>query len=154
MLGGVIYQFIMHKGFLFIFFLLLARLAVAQSREGYLLVATYELRRKALNQQYKDNAIIIRLVSPDEQVTTNNYFQYDEEAVEKLEFIQDAKLVGFTIQEIGQIIDAWYHKKYSKKEKLSILKEKLTVLEQKLLEIRQMKKQIARFKEDIEQGRC
>ena len=36
--NGVIYQFIMHKGFLFIFFLLLARLAMAQSREGYLLV--------------------------------------------------------------------------------------------------------------------
>jgi MerR family Zn(II)-responsive transcriptional regulator of zntA len=85
---------------------------------------------------------------------SNNYFHYDGESVEKLEFIQDAKSVGFTIREIQQIIDAWYHRKYSKKEKLAILDEKLFALEEKAKEIRQMKKQILRFKEDIHHGRC
>ena len=90
----------------------------------------------------------------DESVHSNNYFHYDEVTVEKLEFISDAKSVGFTIKEIGQIIDAWYNRKYSKKEKLQILDEKLLSLEQKLKEIREMKKQIMQFKEDVVNNRC
>ena len=85
----------------------------------------------------------------DEKVKSNNYFHYDEETVEKLEFISDAKSVGFTINEIGQIIDAWYNNKFNKKEKIKILEDKLLSLEQKMKEIKEMKKQIARFKKDI-----
>lgn len=90
----------------------------------------------------------------DESVKSNNYFHYDEVSIEKLEFISDAKSVGFTIKEIGQIIDAWYNRKYSKKEKLQILNEKLLSLERKMREIRDMKKQIMEFKEDVVNNRC
>lgn len=90
----------------------------------------------------------------DVTVKSNNYFHYDEETVEKLEFINDAKSVGFTISEIGQIIDAWYNNKFSKKEKLSILDEKLVALEIKLKEIKEMKKLISQFKEDVNTGQC
>jgi MerR family copper efflux transcriptional regulator len=90
----------------------------------------------------------------DESVTSNNYFHYDEVTVEKLEFISDAKSVGFTIKEIGQIIDAWYNRKYTKKQKLEILTDKLISLEQKMIEIRAMKKQILQFKEDVVSERC
>jgi MerR family Zn(II)-responsive transcriptional regulator of zntA len=90
----------------------------------------------------------------DESVKSNNYFHYDEAAVEKLEFISDAKSVGFTIKEIGQIIDAWYNRKYSKKEKLQILDDKLLSLERKMKEIREMKKQIMQFKDDVVNNRC
>ena len=90
----------------------------------------------------------------DEAVKSNNYFHYDEVTIEKLEFINDAKLVGFTIKEIGQIIDAWYNRKYSKKQKLEILDDKLISLEQKMKEIKEMKKQILQFKEDVENNYC
>lgn len=90
----------------------------------------------------------------DEQVKSNNYFHYDDETAEKLEFIQDAKSVGFTIKEIGMIIDAWYNDIYSKKEKIAILDAKLESLEIKLKEIKAMKKQIAQFKEDVLHNRC
>jgi MerR family Zn(II)-responsive transcriptional regulator of zntA len=90
----------------------------------------------------------------DESIKSNNYFHYDEVTVEKLEFISDAKSVGFTIKEIGQIIDAWYNRKYSKKEKLQILDEKLLSLERKMKEIREMKKQIMQFKDDVVNNRC
>jgi MerR family Zn(II)-responsive transcriptional regulator of zntA len=90
----------------------------------------------------------------NESIKSNNYFHYDEVAVEKLEFIIDAKSVGFTIREIGQIIDAWYNRKYTKKQKLEILEEKLISLEQKMKEIREMKIQIRRFKEDVINDRC
>jgi len=90
----------------------------------------------------------------DDSVKSNNYFHYDDETIEKLEFITDAKSVGFTIREIGQIIDAWYNKKFSKEEKLGILEDKLLSLEQKLKEIKEMKKQIFQFKEDVTNDRC
>ncbi|MEY3648871.1 MAG: hypothetical protein RLZ13_1756 [Bacteroidota bacterium] len=87
-------------------------------------------------------------------VKSNNYFHYDEVTVEKLEFISDAKSVGFTIKEIGQILDAWYNNKFTKTQKLEILDEKLISLEQKLKEIKEMKKQIFQFKEDVLNDRC
>ena len=90
----------------------------------------------------------------DESVKSNNYFHYNEETVEKLTFISEAKSVGFTIREIGQIIDAWYNNKFTKKQKLSILEDKLLSLEQKMKEIRDMKKQIGRFAKDVENDRC
>lgn len=90
----------------------------------------------------------------DETVKSNNYFHYDDITIEKLEFINDAKSVGFTIKEIGQIINAWYNKKYTKKQKLEILEEKLKSLEQKMKEIKEMKKQILQFKEDVINDRC
>ncbi len=90
----------------------------------------------------------------DESVKSNNYLHYDDVTIEKLEFINDAKSVGFTIKEIGQIIDAWYNEKYSKKQKLEILDDKLTSLEQKMKEIKEMKKQLLQFKDDVVNDRC
>jgi MerR family Zn(II)-responsive transcriptional regulator of zntA len=90
----------------------------------------------------------------NEEVKSNNYFHYDEVTVEKLEFISDAKSVGFTIREIGQMIDAWYNQKYTKEQKLEILDDKLISLEQKMKEIKEMKKQIIEFKDDVLNDRC
>jgi MerR family transcriptional regulator, copper efflux regulator len=90
----------------------------------------------------------------DETVRSNNYFHYDHVTVEKLEFISDAKSVGFTIKEIGQIIDAWYNRKYTNQQKLGVLEDKLLALEQKMKEIKEMKKQILQFKDDVLNDRC
>ena len=92
--------------------------------------------------------------SRNPEVKSNNYFHYDEETVERLAFISDAKSVGFTIREIGQMIDAWFNQKFTKKEKISLLDDKLRDLEQKLTEIRRMKKLIARFRDDIVHDLC
>ena len=90
----------------------------------------------------------------NEAIKSNNYFHYDEVTVEKLEFISDAKSVGFTIREIGQMIDAWYNQKYNKEQKLEILDDKLISLEQKMKEIKEMKRQIIEFKDDVLNDRC
>ena len=90
----------------------------------------------------------------DESVKSNNYLHYDDVTIEKLEFISDAKSVGFTIKEIGQIIDAWYNKKYTKKQKFEILDDKLLSLEQKMKEMKEMKKQLLQFKDDVVNDRC
>ncbi len=90
----------------------------------------------------------------DISIKSNNYFHYDDVTVEKLELINDAKSVGFTIKEIGQIIDAWYNNKYTKTQKVEILEEKLISLEQKMKEIKEMKKQLLQFKDDVVNNRC
>jgi len=73
---------------------------------------------------------------------TNNYFQYDEEAVAKLELVIDAKSVGFTLQEIAEILNAWYTDLYNRDQKRSILENKIVVLDERIKELRNMKKQI------------
>jgi MerR family Zn(II)-responsive transcriptional regulator of zntA len=83
-----------------------------------------------------------------EDVKSNNYFHYDNYIIERLEFIRKAKSVGFSISEIGQLINSWYGNVYSKKEKLSILDEKLETIEQKIKELKEMKKRISQFKRD------
>lgn len=90
----------------------------------------------------------------DADVRSNNYLHYDQEAIDKLEFIRDAKSVGFTISEIARIIDSWHNREFSKSEKLSILNSKLDSLEQKLHEILEMKKRIAEFKTSVHEGLC
>lgn len=90
----------------------------------------------------------------DETVQSNNYLHYDAHAVDRLEFIVDAKSVGFTIKEIGEMIDAWYHDRLTAKDKIKLLDSKLAALDLKLKEIKAMQKKIARFKEDIVYGRC
>ena len=90
----------------------------------------------------------------DAAVTSNNYFHYDEESIEKLEFISDAKSVGFSIREIGQMIDTWYNNKFTQVEKLNILDEKLQSLNEKLKEIKEMKNKIEAFKNDVVKDRC
>jgi len=78
----------------------------------------------------------------DPSVTSNNYLQYDEECVGRLELILEAKSVGFTLAEILEIIDAWYGDVYTKKQKLQILEDKLNALDAKIKELRDMKRQI------------
>ncbi|MEN9281379.1 MAG: hypothetical protein RL594_314 [Bacteroidota bacterium] len=81
--------------------------------------------------------------------TTNNYFHYDEEAVAKLELVIDAKSVGFTLQEIAEILDAWYGDLYSVEQKRAILENKIGVLDERIKELRNMKKQIRECIEEL-----
>ena len=90
----------------------------------------------------------------DEKVSSNNYFHYDEEAVEKLELVRDAKSVGFTISEISQLMDAWYNKKMSVAQKLSVLEEKLLSIDNRIKQLKEMKKIINQFKEDVIKNKC
>lgn len=90
----------------------------------------------------------------DEQVKSNNYFHYDEEAVEKLELINDAKSIGFTLSEIAQLLDVWYNNKISIPEKLDVLDAKLQSIDEKIKHLQAMKKMIKEFKKTVEEEAC
>jgi DNA-binding transcriptional MerR regulator len=85
----------------------------------------------------------------DPSVTSNNYFHYGEDSVARLELILDAKSAGFSLQEIGEIIDAWYEDTYTKREKCQILERKLNALDEKIKELRRMKKVIKDCLDDL-----
>jgi MerR family transcriptional regulator, copper efflux regulator len=90
----------------------------------------------------------------DETIKSNNYFHYDEETVEKLELIRDAKSIGFTLSEIGQLIDAWYNKEFKIADKIAILDEKLISIDEKIKQLEEMKQLIAAFKADVMEFDC
>lgn len=87
-------------------------------------------------------------------VQSNNYTYYDDEVMEKLELIRDAKSVGFSLSEIKEVIDAWYSKRLSKEKKLSVLNQKLRQIDEKIAELKAVKKQIDAFKKDVERDNC
>lgn len=89
-----------------------------------------------------------------EEVKSNKYFHYDEETVEKLELIRDAKSIGFTISEIGQLMDAWYNNKMTIGQKLEVLDEKLQSIEEKIRQLKEMKKLVSAFKKTVETDSC
>ncbi|KOY84413.1 MerR family transcriptional regulator [bacterium 336/3] len=90
----------------------------------------------------------------NENVKSNNYFHYDEETVEKLELIRDAKSIGFTISEIAQLVDAWYNNKMTISEKLAVLDEKLLSINEKIKQLKEMKEIISQFKKDVIKDDC
>ena len=90
----------------------------------------------------------------DANVTSNNYFHYDEETVEKLALIRDAKSIGFTISEINKLMDAWYTNSIEVSAKLSVLDEKLLSIDAKIAQLKEMKKRINAFKKDVLENNC
>lgn len=88
---------------------------------------------------------------PDKKTT---YKYYDDEILEKLELIRDAKLIGFTLAEIRLVIDAWYSKRISKQKKLDILDSKLGQIDDRIAELKAMKKQLAAFRAQVEEFDC
>ncbi len=90
----------------------------------------------------------------DEHIKSNNYFHYDDETVEKLELIRDAKSIGFTINEIGQLMDAWYNNQLTNADKIAVLDEKLRSIDERILQLKQMKKMITQFKKDVMDDAC
>jgi MerR family transcriptional regulator, copper efflux regulator len=90
----------------------------------------------------------------NENVKTNKYFHYDEEAVEKLALVRDAKSVGFTISEIAQLMDAWYNNKITVSKKLAVLDEKLLSIDDRIKQLKEMKKMISQFKKDVIKDAC
>jgi MerR family transcriptional regulator, copper efflux regulator len=88
------------------------------------------------------------------EITSNNYTFYDEEVIEKLELIKDAKSVGFTLAEIKEVIEAWYGKQISKEEKIAILDHKLLAIDNKIKHLESVKQQIAFLKAEVNKNDC
>jgi MerR family Zn(II)-responsive transcriptional regulator of zntA len=89
-----------------------------------------------------------------DSVKSNNYFHYDEETIEKLSLIRDAKSIGFTLNEIKVLLEAWFNKKFTVAKKVAILDEKMASIDEKIKQLKDMKKMIVAFKQEVEENNC
>lgn len=77
-----------------------------------------------------------------------HYSYYDDEVMEKLVLIREAKQIGFTLAEIKTLLDAWHSKKISLQRKREILREKITEIDEKIRALKAMKKLVKECMKD------
>ncbi len=65
----------------------------------------------------------------------NRYKHYDHSLLDRMELIRKAKLLGFTLTEIGKLIRDWESNRLSSKEKHAIISDQLRVIDERLSEI-------------------
>lgn len=120
---------------------------------------------KLINQLAKQTATPIHTIRYYEQyglfkgkkdiaVKSNNYTYYDEEVIDKLDMIKEAKAIGFTLSEIKVLIDAWHSKKLSIEKRKQILLTKINEIGEKINHLKGVKKKIAAMIKDVEADKC
>ena len=90
----------------------------------------------------------------NEAVTTNNYKQYDESLIEKIELIKEAKEIGFTLSEIKKLLDDWYDNKLSINKKIEVLTVKIAEIDAKMYQLGQVRQLLVEGIEDVKKGKC
>ncbi|GAL85434.1 hypothetical protein MYP_2663 [Sporocytophaga myxococcoides] len=82
----------------------------------------------------------------------NNYKEYSNEIIERLEIIKRAKYLGFSLQEIKELIDAWANKTLTNEERIELFESRIALLDEKILRLNEVKslirKRIKQIKED------
>src|SRR5687768_17028236 len=103
---------------------------IYQHKRRYMLI--HELSKRTgvaiPTLRYYENYGLFKGVS-DENVKTNNYKDYDESIVEKMEMIKGAKEAGFTLSEIKKLLDSWYHKHLSPDKKVEVVNNKINEID-------------------------
>lgn len=90
----------------------------------------------------------------DNTVKTNNYKQYDEILIEKVEWIIQAKKAGFTLSEIKKSLNDWFSNKLSEIKKIEIVQKKINDVDTKIRELKQVKKFLVESLKEVENGNC
>lgn len=90
----------------------------------------------------------------DERVKTNNYKQYDESVIEKIQLIKEAKEIGFTLAEIKELLDDWFSNQLSVEKKVHVLELKIAEIDSRILQLKQVKKLLIDGIKDVKNGKC
>ncbi len=90
--------------------------------------------------------------SINENITSNNYKNYDESHIERIEVIKEAQEAGFTLSEIKTLLEKWYGGNFPKEEQLKFFDSKITGIEAKIRQLRQAKKRLIEARKSIERG--
>jgi MerR family copper efflux transcriptional regulator len=104
--------------------------------------------------RYYENLGLIQGVS-DENVKSNNYKNYEENAVERLEIIMEAKEVGFRLAEIRKLLSGWFDGGVkSKSETVLLVQDKIQEIDRKIKQFKQIKKRLEKVCQELENGEC
>ncbi len=75
------------------------------------------------------------IAANDRQSGKNNYKDYDDETLERLLIIRQTKALGFTLNEIKEVIDDWWNGKIPQSEKLEIIQQKIEQVDEKIQQL-------------------
>lgn len=103
--------------------------------------------------RYYENLGLIQGMA-DERVTTNNYKDYDESVVEKVEIIRSGKEVGFTLSEIKELMRTWFSGTSTQEEVLAFFQKKVAEIDGRIKKFKQMRKLLEKAMKEIEKGEC
>jgi len=101
---------------------------------------------------YENKGLIQGVIS--ESVKTNNYRNYDESHVERIEIIKEAKEVGFTLAEIKVILEKWFDGTFSGEDQLKFFNAKIIEVDNKIRQLKEVKKRLVDVINSIEKGGC
>lgn len=90
----------------------------------------------------------------DETVKTNNYKQYDNELVEKIQLIKEAKEIGFTLSEIKNLLESWFTNKLSVEAKVDVLRVKIDEIDGRIRQLELVRKFLVDGIEEVKRGDC
>ena len=90
----------------------------------------------------------------DEKVTSNNYKQYDETLVEKVNWIVEAKKADLTLAEIKNLLENWFNKKLTADKKIDLVEKKIKEVDTKIDQLKDVKRFLLQAKSDVENGLC
>ncbi|MBS7255335.1 MerR family transcriptional regulator [Flavobacterium branchiicola] len=99
--------------------------------------------------RYYENLGMIKGLT-NEEVKSNNYKYYDENAVERLEIIIEAREVGFSLAEIKKILTTWFEGTDSKSETLELFQAKIKEIDDKMKYFKQTKKLLEKVCEKLQ----
>ncbi|OYD45159.1 MerR family transcriptional regulator [Sphingobacterium cellulitidis] len=103
--------------------------------------------------RYYENLGLIQGIK-DETVRTNNYKRYDNNVIERLEIILEAKEVGFTLAEIRKLLESWYNPKSNSQEQIEMFKSKVQEIDIKVKQLKNIKKKLQEVIESLGSGNC
>jgi MerR family transcriptional regulator, copper efflux regulator len=69
----------------------------------------------------------------------NNYKEYPDSVLERLQIIRRAKHLGFSLREIGDLIESWAGKTLTKEERIGLFKSRIKLIEEKIEKLREVK---------------
>ena len=90
----------------------------------------------------------------DEEVKSNNYKQYDEILVERINWIIAAKKAGFTLAEINTLLQDWFNKKLTVNKKIEVVEKKIREVDSRINQLKDVKRFLLQAKNDVENGLC
>jgi len=103
--------------------------------------------------RYYENLGLIQGVT-DENVKSNNYKNYDDNVVERLEIIMEAKEVGFTLAEIRKLLSGWFEGANSKSDTIELFQTKIQEIEKKIKQFKQIKRRLEKVCQELENDEC
>lgn len=71
--------------------------------------------------------------------TTSNYRRYSENDVHVLRFVRAARDLGFSLQQIGELLSLWRDRRRSSRKVKALVTQHITQLERKIAELQAVK---------------